>query len=273
MQEHLLKADFINFFVTTMVFLKRLEPLHLSLLLLFLSSFYHTTESLPYYLVKSGKGKCFTVIVPQGTKIIVEYEAPDIVIDKNEKAYAPSWITINSLPAKMKPADYKINPKEWKKPFLSEKNSRNPLKPTSVELQKKKGSVEHTVQTSGEVQVCFRASGANSQNPMRFGLRVEKEDEVHAHYEGLLNKAANASAADHHLTHMEVEMKHLIVSMKNILSEADFGKDREMAFHEKTLSMHAASLWWPIVQISVLLLTGFTQVNHMVRFFQRRRIF
>jgi emp24/gp25L/p24 family/GOLD len=193
----------------------------------------------------------------------------DIVVDKKDPAYAASWITVTSRPPKKTAKDYNLDPHDWQKHFKAGKVGHG--KPTSVELTEKKGAVMHTTQTSGDVQVCVRASGASSQNPMRFGIRVEKEDEVHAHED--LSKAVNLTHTDHHLTHMEVEMKHLVVSMKNILSEADFSKDREMAFHEKTMSMHAASMWWPIVQLSVLLLTGFTQVNHMVRFFQQRRIF
>lgn len=193
----------------------------------------------------------------------------DIIFDKKNPAYAVSWITIASRQSKKSATDYKFNPQEWKKQFKAEKHAKSG-KPTTLELSSTIGSVEHTTILSGEVQICFRPSGASSLHPMRFGLQVDKEDEVHAHED--LDKAFNLTATDHHLTHMEVEMKHLVVSMKNILNEADYGKDREMAFHEKTLSMHAASMWWPIVQLSVLMLTGFTQVNHMVRFFQRRRI-
>lgn len=194
----------------------------------------------------------------------------DIIVDKKDPAYAPNWITVTSRPPKKTAKDYHLDPHDWQKHFHVGKVHHHG-KPTSVELTEKKGSVMHTTQTSGDVQVCVKASAATSQTPMLFGIRVEKEDEVHAHED--LSKAVNLNPTDHHLTHMEVEMKHLVVSMKNILSEADFSKDREMAFHEKTMSMHAASMWWPIVQLSVLLLTGFTQVNHMVRFFQQRRIF
>jgi hypothetical protein len=106
---------------------------------------------------------------------------------------------------------------------------------------------------------------------MRFGMTVEKQDEAHEHMEMMLNKEME-SVADHHLTHMEVEMKHLKESMKSILAEADMAKDRETQFHRQTLSMHQAALWWPIVQLCVLVVTGFTQANHVVRFFQKRRI-
>jgi hypothetical protein len=103
---------------------------------------------------------------------------------------------------------------------------------------------------------------------MRFSLRIEKENEARAHEE----ETADQTSVDKHLTHMEMEMKHLMNSMKDIIAEADFSKDRETHFHHQTLSMHAASMWWPIVQLCVLLLTGFTQANHVVRFLKSKRL-
>jgi len=69
-----------------------------------------------------------------------------------------------------------------------------------------------------------------------------------------------------------MEMKLITNGMKTILSEADFSKEREAVFHQNTESMHAASIFWPIVQTCVLIMTGFTQARHIVTFFQQRRI-
>jgi hypothetical protein len=56
--------------------LPSLLPIRLSLLLLLLTSLCQFSEAMPQYLVQSGKGKCFTVIAPHNTKLVVEYEAP-----------------------------------------------------------------------------------------------------------------------------------------------------------------------------------------------------
>jgi hypothetical protein len=60
--------------------------------------------------------------------------------------------------------------------------------------------------------------------------------------------------------------------MGGILREADMAKTREVEFHNQSVSMHAASQWWPILQILVLLATGFTQVKAMVQFFKTKRL-
>jgi len=67
-------------------------------------------------------------------------------------------------------------------------------------------------------------------------------------------------------------MVRLKNEMSVILREADFAKEREMVFHGQSISMNAASMWWPIIQLSVLLLTGFTQAMHMIGFFKSRHI-
>ena len=102
---------------------------------------------------------------------------------------------------------------------------------------------------------------------MRFGLRVVKTDNDPSSLE-----KGSGTDLDGHLSHMELEMKRIQIGMKRILAEADFAKDRDSAFHKQTQDMHAATIFWPIVQMCVLLMTGFTQASHIVRFFQSRRI-
>ena len=144
------------------------------------------------------------------------------------------------------------------------------LKPTSELLKQKKGDLIHKVEVDGEAKVCVRASGASNTNYMRFGIQIDIEDSTK--YKDSKDESADGEALDGHLSHMEMEMKRIQNGMKTILSEADFSKSREALFHQNTESMHAASIFWPIVQTCVLIMTGFTQARHIVQFFQSRRI-
>lgn len=177
-------------------------------------------------------------------------------------------ITINAK--QPKPPSF-INAKEWNAHFKSQLKV-NALTPTQERITQTKGSVTYETQQNGQIDVCLRASMASSQNPMRFALHIQKESDVHAHEEHEEQQKQDVTDADRHLTHMELELKHLMTSMKNIIAEADFSKERETHFHHQTLSMHAASMWWPIVQLCVLLLTGFTQANHVVGFLKSKRL-
>jgi hypothetical protein len=104
------------------------------------------------------------------------------------------------------------------------------------------------LEVDGQADVCVRAVSATADHPQRFGLRILKNTT-------LLPVAKNIPVDDH-LTHMELEMTRIQGGMRNILKEADFSKEREAIFHEQTLSMHSATMFWPIVQVCVLIMTG-----------------
>jgi hypothetical protein len=184
------------------------------------------------------------------------------VLKSEDPSAGPAWITIHSRSGSLDAIglDYNLHS------VAARKRDNRKLRPTSEELKSRKGSVFHTVELNGEVDICIRASSASSKNPMRFGILVNKKpDETEL-------ESDNQDPADHHWTHMEREMRHLTVQMKSILGEADFSKEREMSFHSQSEKMHAATTWWPIMHLSIMLMTGFTQAGHIVRFFKTRRI-
>jgi len=213
-------------------------------------------NGLPTVLIQSGKSKCFSVEAPVDTIIRVIYSAPDIILDKKDEDYARTHLTIN-----VRPANRVTDTKLHSAPILDR------LHPKSLVLTKREGTLEHRFEVDGQADVCIRNQGAGSENPMRFGLRIVKTD-----HDVITPIAGTGSDLDGHLSHMEMEMKRIESGMKRVLSEADFSKERDALFHKQTLSMHSATLFWPIVQVFVLLATGFAQASHIVRFFQSRRI-
>lgn len=42
---------------------------------------------------------------------------------------------------------------------------------------------------------------------------------------------------------------------------ADYQKHKEVDYHEETEGMNTAALWWPMLQIAILVLTGVFQVS------------
>jgi len=121
------------------------------------------------------------------------------------------------------------------------------------------------VPSDGEVEICIRASTASSKAPLRFGLQVEQV--------AIMDDDANWNdGVSRHWSQLEEELRLSMRTMKAIQAEADYSKDRDAHFHKQALDMYAASMYWPIVHVCVLLLTGFTQATHIVRFFKARRI-
>jgi hypothetical protein len=175
---------------------------------------------------------------------------------QSEKDFAPTHITLN-----VKPANRITDTKLHTAPVL------NRLKPKKITLEHAKGEFEHSFEVDGQAEICIQAMGASAKNPMRFGVRVVKTDS-----DPIAAVVLSGSDLDGHLSHMELEMQRIQSGMKRILTEADFSKERDAHFHKQTLSMHSATLFWPIVQVCVLIMTGFAQASHIVRFFQTRRI-
>mmetsp|Transcript_29462 Transcript_29462/g.64896 ORF Transcript_29462/g.64896 Transcript_29462/m.64896 type:complete len:246 (+) Transcript_29462:70-807(+) len=203
--------------------------------------------TLPTMLVESGKPKCVLVSVPMDTQLRVDYEAPDI-----DSGKGPVWITINrSRP--MESLRDKMLPGRKQKDFT----------PLSEEIKAKEGSIKHVIEEDGELSVCVRASPASSKNPMRFGLAV---------HTGKSKSELTKKRDEEHLSGMEISLERLTDAMEDILDEADFAKEREMVFHNQSRSMAQASVYWPILHLSVLAITGVTMANHIVRFFKTHHI-
>jgi hypothetical protein len=183
----------------------------------------------------------------------------DLVEDTTDSAYGPVYVSVSVTPSK-RVLDTGNHPS-----YIQQR-----LKPTSELVKEKQGNLTHKVEVDGEAKICVRASGASNENYMRFGIQIDIEDSTK--YNVGKNDENNAGDLEGHLSHMEMEMKRIQNGMKSILSEADFSKSREAVFHQNTESMHSACIFWPIVQVCVLIMTGFTQARHIVTFFQKHRI-
>lgn len=163
-------------------------------------------------------------------------------MDKTQPGYGPTWISVRSKKAKAAELSLKTE-----------------------EIFENNGHVSFNVPVDGEVEICIRASTANSKQPMRFGLNVEQEAIMDD--DSIWNDGVSKE-----WTRIEEEIRLSMKTMRAIQAEADYSKDRDAAFHKQVLDMYAASMYWPIVHVCVLLLTGFTQATHIVRFFKSRRI-
>jgi len=142
--------------------------------------------------------------------------------------------------------------------------SRRSKTPTSTNvLEKISGKILYKTELDGTVQVCIRAQGASAEHPVRVSLFVATgHDAVHYKHEEM----------EKHLSKLQIALMKLTDDMDGVLREADMAKTREVEFHNQSASMHAASQWWPILQMVVLLATGFTQASAMIHFFKSKRL-
>ena len=211
----------------------------------------------------------------------------DLQLDENAFDFAPSIISIQVTTANNRVMDTKHH----------HAPIRDRLKKTQEQIQHSTtGTIRHTMEVDGMASLCIaapilskqqlqrharRAGGGGAGEPLyRFGIRVMTEEEEPKGGDDdtsqeQLQQGAEPEATTKinvHLSNMETEMQRILVSLKTVLREADFAKDRDAAMHKQFLQMHSTTFYWPIVQVCVLLVTGFTQASHIVQFFKTRRI-
>jgi len=143
-----------------------------------------------------------------------------------------------------------------------------PFKPISHEIKHESGSFVHTIKRDADVEICLRASAAATNNPMRFVLLLEEMGDE----EDADSNTPPVIAVDAHLSSMAAHLNRIESDMRKIQREADLSKERDSVYHARTDAMNKATTFWPIVHVCILLATGFTQANHIVQFFKKRRI-
>lgn len=139
-------------------------------------------------------------------------------------------------------------------------------------LEDLKGTVRYSTAGTGDVHICISIAeipGRKYPRPTMVGLRVAEtiEDE-----KTVLSNVKGQEAARRHLSDMEKMLGQMIKETNMILKNADMIKDDEVKFYQKSAEMNSSSRWWPMMHVIVLLVTGFTQANHVIKFFKSRHI-
>ena len=186
----------------------------------------------------------------------IDFLNKDLILDPTHAKYGPTYITVTERPAVRAHEDA----------YTKKLKRKKPVPPTTKTLTEKEGIITHKVMDDGDINICIRASSAGKENPLRFSLKIEDGDDTE---KDEMKKDADVG---YQLTFMENEMLRIEGSMHKILREADFAKERDAVFFKQTDAMNSATVFWPIMQVCILLATGFTQANHIVRFFKQRRI-
>lgn len=232
----------------------------------------------PMMLLMNSQQKCVSVEAPADALLNIGYEAPDLVmpsdIQENGKAVDPRTLRKFRTTITVSQEGGRAN-------HHGRHNKVKGANQAKVvqDLNQNKGSIEYVTQVDGKVSICVQSLTASAVSPTPISLRVTEspagEDSLEA---GLKTDGAKLDSqsqrnAKEHFSQMEKTLSSLISKTDMILRQADYAKELEVEFHEQSIAMNKASQWWPIVQLCVLLITGFTQANHMVTFFRKHHIF
>jgi len=234
-------------------------------------------QGAPFFLLTNGRPKCVSVIASRSSTLSVQHSLPDLVITSpgQRDNARDTWITIVHKGTTVQ----------------EERQKRGKDLGGTVELKEQIKEEEgvtlfNTGFYDGEVQVCFQCLSSRSTSPSRVSITIdqqyshifEKKKKDKEEAAKLANLAQNDLStgqqnAKSHMTRMELSINALNDKVEVILSNANYAKDQEIQFQQQSRDMNKASLYWPMLHLFVLLITGFTQANHIVRYFKQKHIF
>jgi emp24/gp25L/p24 family/GOLD len=146
-------------------------------------------------------------------------------------------------------------------------------------LEQQRGRIEFlTGDADGLIEICPQAYGATRLNPSRISLKVTSQSEVSDDQKvarKLLNQGpsleeeflvkAQGSQISQELQRMEEKVYELI-------SNSESSKEREVDFHNQCVKLNRAVRYWPMFRILILLVAGYMQASHVIRFMKARHI-
>ncbi len=142
------------------------------------------------------------------------------------------------------------------------------------EVKDIQGKIRYQGEGEGELNICVKIAevpGKKYMKPALVAFRVAETGALEEPEELRIDNKGQ-EAAKTHLSDMERILGKMIKDASLLLKNADMIKNEEADFHKQSVEMNAASRWWPMLHVLVLLATGFTQANHVIKFFKSRHI-
>jgi emp24/gp25L/p24 family/GOLD len=125
---------------------------------------------------------------------------------------------------------------------------------------------------AGLLEVCVQSFSAKHDAPSRVSVLVRRKSE--SRVGGItssgeedvrkLSMLSNVISAD--LTRFEQRARELGAN-------SDQARDQEKEFHGQSIKLNRAVKYWPIFRMVVLVVGGYAQVTHVVRFMKSRHIY
>jgi len=169
------------------------------------------------------------------------------------------------------------------------------------ELTKQYGTIEFlTGGDDGTVDICVQSIVANRNSPSRIAFNItmkadddeeermneEEEDDAiddevarekkKKEKEEAKKKKKNATedheVAKTQMSRLERDITTLTSRVRSLLNNADYNKNQQHAFMDQSISMHSAATYWPIIQVLIIIITGITQADHIIRYMRTRHI-
>lgn len=130
-------------------------------------------------------------------------------------------------------------------------------------LSEPAGHIDFLADNDGFYSYCLQLPPTSAEPVVRFEMILNYGFDSE-YYEKLAKKY------DYDAINLQVHKLNDMLTLT--LNEADYQKHKEVEYHDVTEKMNNAALWWPVLQIIILILAGIYQVQHLKSFFKRNKL-
>lgn len=152
------------------------------------------------------------------------------------------------------------------------------------DVESTEGQLEFfTGDRDGFVEICFQAYASTQAKPNRFGMHVAKVtleayDSLHNTPERAKEIRQSHQNQQDNLLKVETsrittELERFTKRIQDIAGNAASSKDRQSSFVQSSISLKRAVRMYPIFRIGILLVAGYLQASHVVRYMRSRHIY
>jgi hypothetical protein len=139
--------------------------------------------------------------------------------------------------------------------------------PTTDEIERPLKHSDSIVLTTGDdASMCFHVLGMKNVSDKRAG------DGVGVTVKVVRGPTDNEGPPSPDLMGLTKTLKKFNGRMKYILSTADAQKNEEATFYKQSEAMNAAIVFWPVVQIGVIILAATGWITGVVGFFKKTKL-
>ena len=164
--------------------------------------------------------------------------------------------------------------------------NKNGTRKLREDISVEKGRVEFfTGDRDGFVEICIQSYLASKQEPRRVGMSVTKmstaefEQQKEAAKESVKGSVQVPGDVQTEMlvkvetSRITTELERFTKRLKDISNGAAASKDREADFHETSIKLNRGVRQYPIFRIGVLLIAGYMQASHVVRYMKNHHIY
>jgi len=144
------------------------------------------------------------------------------------------------------------------------------------QLTERQGVIEFvTGSFDGLVEICVQSLSASQESPSRVALNITTKVEPTEKEETPPPVMDQGQAMRLRLETNRIggELTRMEMRTREIMANAEYARDRELSFHEQSISLNKAVRYWPMFRILILVFAGYLQVSHVIQYMKSRHIY